>query len=75
MELRVEVSGHREDFERESFIVKGFDDAEKIGTKVGRAVRDWLRRVPVRKQGQRIRVEVNAGWTERASRAGKGESE
>lgn len=40
-----------------------FDDADKIGIQVGRAVRDWLRQRPVRASGTRTRFDVHAWWT------------
>ena len=42
--------------------VVGFDDAEYIGTQVGRAVRDWLRERPFRASGTRTRFDVYASW-------------
>lgn len=64
MELHVEVSTNvYEGFELDQAIT-GFDDAEKIGARVGRAVRDWLRAVPISKNGRRMRVEISAGWRE-----------
>jgi hypothetical protein len=44
--------------------VVGFDDAEYIGTQVGRAVRDWLRERPFRASGTRTRFDVYASWGE-----------
>lgn len=64
MELHVKVSTNvYEGFELDQAIT-GFDDAEKIGLRVGRAVRDWLRAVPISKNGRRMRVEIDAGWAE-----------
>ena len=62
MELNVKVSTNvYEGFKLEESIT-GFDDAEKIGLRVGRAVRDWLRAVPISKSGRRMRLEVDAAW-------------
>jgi len=64
VELKVEVSTNVfEGFELDHTIT-GFDDAEKIGQRVGRAVRDWLRSVPISKNGRRMRIEVDATWQE-----------
>jgi hypothetical protein len=69
MQLKVQVSTNvYEGFELEETLVS-FDDAEKIGQKVGRAVRNWIREVPLTKNGRRMRIEVNAGWHEAAQRA------
>lgn len=62
MKLEVKVSTNvYEGFELEESIT-GFDDAEKIGLRVGRAVRDWLRSVPISKNGRHMRLEVDAQW-------------
>lgn len=64
MQLNVKVSTNvYEGFELDQAIT-GFDDAEKIGQRVGRAVRDWLRAVPISKNGRRMRVDIDAGWAE-----------
>jgi len=52
---------YREGFELKE-TVRGFDDAEKIGIRVGRAVRDFVRNVPLSKNGKRIRFDVFAEW-------------
>jgi hypothetical protein len=62
MELKVKVSTNLyEGFELEQTIAN-FDDAEKIGLRVGRAVRDWLRNVPISRNGRLMRLEVGANW-------------
>lgn len=64
MELNVKASTNvYEGLELEPRIT-GFDDAEKIGLRVGRAVRDWLRNVPISKSGRRMRIEIDASWSD-----------
>ena len=62
MELHVKADTNvYEGFELEESIT-GFDDAEKIGLRVGRAVRDWLRAVPISKNRWHMRIQVDAQW-------------
>lgn len=62
MELHIKVSTNvYEGFELEESIA-AVDDAEKIGQRVGRAVRDWIREVPITNSGRHLRLEVDARW-------------
>ena len=47
------------------FKVTTFDDQDKIAHAVAAAVKRWLRQVPLRKDGSRIRFDVYASWSER----------
>jgi hypothetical protein len=49
--------------------ISTLDDAEKIGTRAGRWVRDFLRNVPMRRAGARMQIFVDASWVEREPRA------
>ena len=69
MQLKVSVTSWGEeglDLER---IVSSFEDAEKIGTQVGRAVRDFLRHVPMTRSGAHTQIDVRASYVEREPRA------
>jgi hypothetical protein len=69
MQLKVEVGGFgQEEIDIEQTIVD-FDDSEKIGLRVGRAVRNFLRNVPIRRASSRMTIYVTAGWVEREPRA------
>lgn len=68
MQLKVEIGGFgNEEIDIEQTITD-LDDAEKIGTKVGRSVRDFLRNVPMRRTGSRMTIYVHANWVEREPR-------
>jgi hypothetical protein len=54
-----------------SFEVSGFEDAEKIGIKAGRAIRDFIRNVPLRAGNHRAQVSVSCMWEPKAERAEK----
>lgn len=69
MQLKVEIGGFgQEEIDIEQTIAD-LDDAEKIGIRVGRAVRDFLRNVPMRRTGSRMTIFVHANWIEREPRA------
>lgn len=71
MQLKVEVVGFgQEEIDIEQTI-SDLNDAEKIGIKVGRAVRDFLRNVPMRRAHSRMNIVVTAAWYEGAPRAAK----
>jgi hypothetical protein len=48
--------------------LSSFEDAEKIGVQVGRAVRDFLRHVPMTRNGAHTQIDVRAGYVEREPR-------
>jgi hypothetical protein len=71
MKLHVDVFGYAGvplEIER---TIASLDDAEKIGVQVGRAVRDFVRNVPMRKQRQSAHVTIHAQWAEAEQREPK----
>jgi len=68
MQLRLEVDCSWDEDVRIEQTLTNFDEQEKIAVQVGRAVRDWLRRIPVRRQGDRQHIYLNAAWVEGAER-------
>lgn len=69
LHLRVECSwGDEEEAVIEQELTS-FDEQEKIAVQIGRKVRDWLRQIPVRRQGDRQTIHLDAGWVEGAQRA------
>jgi len=69
MQLHVRMSSWGVDALDIDQVVHSFDDLDKIAAQVGRAVRKFLREVPVRKQRSRNVFDVTATWTEAAERA------
>jgi len=74
MQLKINVHGWGHEAIDIEHAITSLDDAEKIGVQVGRSVRDFLRNVPMRRNGSRMTVNVSAWWAEgepRAPRNGK----
>lgn len=69
MQLKVEITSWGEEGLDINETISSFEDAEKIGTRVGRAVRDFLRHVPMTKNGARTQIRIDAAFTEREPRA------
>jgi len=69
MQLKVEIGSWCEDGLEIGEVITSFDDAEKIGARVGRAVRDFIRRTPMTRGGAHTRIDVVAYYTEREPRA------
>jgi hypothetical protein len=69
MQLKVTVNSWGEEGLDIEENITGFDDAEKIGTRVGRAVRDFLRHVPLTRNGARTHIDIRAEYVEREPRA------
>ena len=44
--------------------IVSFDDAERIGVRVGRAVRDFLRHVPMTRNGAHTQIDIRAAYEE-----------
>jgi hypothetical protein len=64
--MRLEVSVHMYGAQvpAQSWTLTEFDQAEGIGAKVGRVVRDFVRTRPIRKGGTRLALDVRATWRE-----------
>ncbi len=69
MQLRIEMSGYGAEYLELDRVVSTFDDQDKIAAQVARAVKRFIRAVPVRKQRSRLNINVDAYWTETAPRA------
>jgi hypothetical protein len=66
MQLEVSVHMYGAKVPAESFTLTHFDQAESIGMKVGRVVRDFIRSRPIRKSGTRLQLDVRAIWKDGA---------
>jgi hypothetical protein len=64
MQLEVSVHMYGAEVPAESFTLTRFDQAESIGMKVGRVVRDFIRSRPIRKSGTRLQLDVRTTWRE-----------
>lgn len=64
--MRLEVSVHLYGAEVPacSWTLTKLDQAESIGAKVGRVVRDWVRQRPIRKGGTHLALDVRCKWQE-----------
>jgi hypothetical protein len=69
--MRLEVSVHMYGAQvpAQSWTLTEFDQAESIGMKVGRVVRDFVRTRPLRKGGTRLQLDVRTTWREDAPEA------
>jgi len=63
MQLVVHVRGLADDAATR-YELKTFADQEKVARQIARAVRDWIRVVPVRNSGSRLDLKVTAEWIE-----------
>lgn len=64
--MRLEVSVHMYGAQvpAQSWTVTQLDQAEGIGMKVGRVVRDFVRSRPIQKGGTRLQLDVRTIWRE-----------
>lgn len=64
--MRLEVSVHMYGAQvpAQLWTITQLDQAEGIGAKVGRVVRDFVRTRPIRKGGTRLQLDVRATWRE-----------
>jgi hypothetical protein len=68
MRLRVNLSDSNGTIDGEEFEVKSFLDADKIGGRVGRVVRDHIRSTPFRGSRHRTSFFVDCWWEESAGK-------
>lgn len=64
MVLEVSVHMYGAQVPAQSWTLTQLDQAEGIGAKVGRVVRDFVRTRPIRKGGTRLQLDVRATWRE-----------
>ncbi len=64
MQLVVTVAGLDDENEPDEFQLNTFADQDKVAARIARAVRNWIRVVPVRASGSRLNLAVTAGWVE-----------
>lgn len=69
MQLKIVVNGLGGVDISENQVIKTFDDLDKLALRVGRAVKAWVRQVPVRKQGSHATLDLRAAWVERGEKA------
>ena len=69
MHLEVSVHMYGAAVPAQSWTLTQLDQAEGIGIKVGRVVRDFVRTRPIRKGGTRLQLDVRAIWREGAKAA------
>jgi len=67
MELHVELSLPWQQDQEMDEVVDSLGDIDKIASRCGRAVRDYLRTVPVRAQGSMFNFSVRAQWKDSAA--------
>jgi len=65
MQLKIVVTGLGGVEIAENQVIKTFDDLDKLALRVGRAVKRWVREVPLRKQGSSATITLKACWVER----------
>lgn len=68
MQLIVHVLGLGSDDDALRFKLDTFADQEKVAARIARAVRNWIRVVPVRNSGSRLDLRVTAEWIEAPER-------
>lgn len=68
MQLIVHVFGLGSDEDAARFELDTFRDQEKVAARIARAVRNWIRVVPVRNSGSRLDLRVTAEWLETQAR-------
>lgn len=73
MQLTVRLGGYGSQELSGSHVIRTFDDLDKLALRVGRAVKQWAREVPLRKQGSHAQIDLRAFWVERGG--GKAEAE
>lgn len=73
MQLTVRLGGSGDEELSGTHVIRTFDDLDKLALRVGRAVKRWARSVPLRKQGSRAQITLDAVWVERGG--GKAEPE
>lgn len=64
MKLEVSVHMYGAQVPAQSWTLTELDQAESIGMKVGRVVRDFVRTRPLRKGGTRLQLDVRTTWRE-----------
>lgn len=64
MKLLITTGGLGEDADLDAIEVQTFADQDKIAARIARAVRNWIRVVPVRNSGSRLDLRVTAEWVE-----------
>ena len=64
MQLIVHVRGLGENGAVTRWTLDTFADQEKVAAQIARAVRNWIRVVPVRNSGSRLDLTVTAEWLE-----------
>ena len=62
MQLEVSVHLYGAKVAAQSWTLTQLDQADSIGLKVGRVVRDFVRSRPIRKSGTRLQMDVRATW-------------
>jgi len=64
MQLVVQVAGLGDDEEEGRYELDTFADQDKVSARIARAVRNWIRVVPVRSSGSRLDLHITANWLE-----------
>jgi hypothetical protein len=68
MQLVVYVGGLGENAGKTRWELNTFADQDKVAAQIARAVRNWIRVVPVRNSGSRLDLKVTAEWIENVAR-------
>ena len=64
MQLVVHVRGLGENVGEMRCVLNTFADQDKVAARIARAVRNWIRVVPVRHNGSKLDLVVTAEWLE-----------
>ena len=73
MQLKIDVEMWGEDEVEGSRVIRSFEELDKLAAQVGRAVKRWVRQVPLRKRGSRTQIGLTAQWVERGAAKSEGE--
>lgn len=65
MQLKIQVSMWGDKQLSGNHTISTFEDIDRLGSQVASAVRRWCRQVPLRKQGARTQIRLDASWSER----------
>ncbi len=44
--------------------ITSFADLDKMANRIGRSIKEWARRVPLRRRTTRLSIEIGADWKE-----------
>lgn len=72
MQLRIIRSSSSRLSGETHYTIGSFSDFDALGRDIARDVKTWAKGVPLRKQGSRLTLHLDASWTERETKKKKG---